>query len=483
MQVGPVFHILGWLLVLLAGLMLLPILFAFDDGQSDLVSGFLICAIVTGFVGAALMLSLRSGSHHTAVREGILLMVFGFLIVSFFASFPFAIADGFPTLVDAWFESASGLTTTGATLITDYNEVPRAIFVWRGLLQWVGGGCFVIISANVLTSWTPNSLPLRRVKLPSLVFGDFSHDLIGRIRQTAPPVFALYSAITFAGFLFLWIDGLPVWEAFCLIMSTVSTGGFITRSGGIEAYGSGTIELTLFVVMTLASLNLFLHWRGIRGKFEGYRQDLETRQYGLFFILCVLAFWLTYSAMGNPSDLWASVFDATAMLSTTGWSISASSVAGGLPMVLLFPVLIGGAAISTTGGFKIARFSLLIQHSMHEMKRLCFPHGQFHYSFNDRRVPDETMSGVWGLFLAFMAVTAITALIITFAGFDFETAIAGSISIVMNAGPALDAVTAGETTYSDFPSYVRALLILAMIAGRVEVLAVFALMGPRFWRV
>jgi trk system potassium uptake protein TrkH len=176
-------------------------------------------------------------------------------------------------------------------------------------------------------------------------------------------------------------------------------------------------------------------------------------------------------------------FNALSLLTTSGYYMANGDGPHVAPaIVLLFPLIIGGAVISTTGGLKIARLGLLIQHSLREMKRLSFPHGQFKFRYNERVVTEGMIAGVWALFLGFMAIVAITALLIGTAGFDFTASLAGSMAAVMNTGPALSYFTAGEVGFHDFPIYVNALLILAMIIGRVEVLAFLVLLNRNFWR-
>jgi len=482
MQFRAVFHVIGWMLAILAGFMILPMLLSLASGDTKLAIVFGLSATVTAFVGIALILALDRGRGVAAQREGILLLVFGWLLIPFFAAFPLAATTGFHTMMEAWFEAVSGFTTTGATLIVDFEGTPKAIFLWRAILQWLGGFCVILAAAHVLSIWGPNSLPLRRPKLPAIHHGDYSSDLFGRIGQSVPAIAVTYSIFTFIGFVTFWAGGIPSWEALCLALSSVATGGFTTRAGSMSSFDAPLAETAMAIIMIISSINLYIHWQGLKGKISQYWYDRESFHFLIAVVGVILVVWLVQGARGSQQSLWAEAFNAVSLLTTSGYYIQGTSSYDIAPaIVLLFPMFIGGAIISTSGGLKVARLGLLIQHSLREMKRLSFPHGQFRFRYNEHDISEGMIAGVWALFLGFMAVVAITALVIGSAGFDFTTSMTGAIATVMNVDPALSYVTGGEVGFHDFPIYVNALLILAMIIGRVEVLAFLVLFNRRFW--
>ena len=266
MQFRAVFHFIGWMLAILAGFMALPTLYALSSGNTKLAIVFGLSATVTAFVGIALILALDRRRGLVAQREGILLLICGWLIIPFFAALPLAASAGFPTMMDAWFEAVSGFTTTGATLIVDFEGTARAIFLWRAILQWLGGFCVILAAAHVLSIWGPNSLPLRRPKLPAIHHGDYSGDLFGRIGQSMPAIAVTYSIFTFISFVAYWVGGVPSWEALCLALSSVATGGFTTRAGSMSSFNAPIAETAMAIIMIISSLNLYIHWQGLKGR-------------------------------------------------------------------------------------------------------------------------------------------------------------------------------------------------------------------------
>lgn len=485
MRLGNIFQFIGWLLAILALAMLIPLVGALAESDQELAIAFGISALLTVFVGVGLIATFRGSPRVATLNEGLVLVVLAWTIVPIFAGFPLAMADGIPTLLDAWFEAVSGLTTTGATLITDYDATPRAIFLWRALLQWLGGLFVILMAMHILVVIGATLLPIKRVRLPAPDFIEKSEDLPSRILSALVPIGSIYLLMTLAVCLVIWANGVPGWEAFCLSLSAVSTGGFTTRSGSFDAYGSTVAEVVLVVVMALASMNFLIHWHGVRLRFREYFNVPELHFLGIIMVLTVILVWIGFALTGEPGEFaspWNALFNGLSLISTSGFYLDEGGRIADLPPVLiLIPLMIGGAAISTTGGFKVVRFVLLIKHAAREMRRLGHPHGVFSIRFGDYRISEITMDAVWALFLAFMSLTALLAFIVGWAGYDFEVAMIAATAAVMNAGPFLLATTGGETTWADMPVYVRTWLALGMIIGRVEVLAFLVLLNVNFW--
>jgi trk/ktr system potassium uptake protein len=483
MRLGTVIQFIGWLLVFLAVAMLVPTLVAFGSGDKDLGLAFGICSILTIFVGFGMVATYRGSAPLYTLNEGLLLVVISWIVVPFVAGFPLALTDGIPTLLDAWFEAVSGLTTTGATLITDFENTPMAILLWRSILQWLGGIYILLMAMHILVVIGATTLPIKRVKLPAPeVFGG-GEDLKSRILHSIVAMFIIYIVLTLITFVTIWLGGIPGLEALCLAMSTVSTGGFSTRAGPIDIFEAPLAEFIMIVVMIVSSMNFVIHWHGIRGRFKEYAKVPELQYFSLILIATVLGIWATSAIAGGGSNLWNAIFNGVSLLSTTGFYLEEGGAISNLPPVLiLVPLMIGGAALSTTGGFKVVRFVLLIKHSNREMKRLGHPHGLFPIRFGEYRISEMTMDAVLALFLGFMSLTAAVAFIIGWSGFEFEVAIIAAASSVMNAGPFLLASTGGVTTYADFPVHVRTALAVGMIVGRIEVLAFLVILNVNFWR-
>lgn len=483
MRLGNIFQFIGWLLTILALAMFIPALSAFADGNSDLGLAFGVCALVTSFVGFGLIATFRGSPPVATLNEGLVLVVLAWTIVPVFAGLPLAVADGIPTLLDGWFEAVSALTTTGATLITDYEATPVAIFLWRAILQWLGGLFIILMAMHILVVIGATLLPIKRVRLPSPDFIDKSENLTNRILNSVVTLSTIYIIMTFVSCVLIWGNGVPGWEAFCLALSTVSTGGFVTRAGSFDVYNATFAEAVLVLVMIAASMNFLIHWHGVRLRFREYLNVSELNYLGIIIGLTVLVVWAALAITSGGSNPWNAIFNGVSLISTSGFYVEEGGGISDLPPVLiLIPLMIGGAALSTTGGFKVVRFVLLIKHASREMKRLGHPHGLFAIRFGDYRISEATMDAVWALFLGFMTLIAAMAFVVGWAGYDFEVALITATASVMNAGPFLLAATSGETTYADMPAHVRTVLALGMIIGRVEVLAFLVIFNVNFWR-
>lgn len=484
MRLGTVVQFIGWLLAVIAAAMLFPTLIAFAAEDGDLGMAFGICALLTLFSGLAMVATYRGSDVNVTLNEGLLLVAISWIIVPLVAGFPLALAEGIPTLLDAWFEAVSGLTTTGATLITDYESISPAIFIWRAELQWLGGLFILLTAMHILVVIGDTSLPIKQVKMPTPRYFSGGEDIKARILHSLAGVFIIYVSLTVVTYVLIWIGGNDVegWEALCLAMSTVSTGGFMTRAGGLDGMGP-VLEAVMVVVMLLSSMNFALHWHGMRGRFGEYRNVPELNYLAIIVVITIAMLWLTEYLVHGKTQVWNAIFNGVSLISTTGFYLQEGASIHDLPPVItLIPIMIGGAALSTTGGFKVVRFILLIKHSAREMKRLGHPHGLFPIRFGDQSISEKTMDAVLALFLGFMILTATLAFIVGWAGFEFDVAIIAAVASVMNAGPFLIAQTEGAVTYADFPHHVQAALALGMIIGRVEVLAFVVILNVNFWR-
>lgn len=259
MQYSTVFHYIGWMLTITATFMLLPALTAFVDSDLAMAQAFLLSALTTAFVGGALILAQKRSDRKSGPKEGVLFVILFWFVISFFGAFPIAVAQGFPTLLDAWFESVSGLTTTGASLITDYSAQPKALFLWRALLQWIGGFFTILTAAHILTRWGGFVLPVRRPKLPSFGHADNLSGVFTKIGLSIPAILIVYCSLTLVAVFGFWMGGIPDWEAICLALSSVASGGFSTRAGSISSFDAPIAQTIMMIVMILVpSISTFI---------------------------------------------------------------------------------------------------------------------------------------------------------------------------------------------------------------------------------
>ena len=451
MSYSTVLHALGWLLLLLAGANLLPLANAIYNGERPSIIAFSLSLLLVGFVGGALIMAFRDVKHRPSKYDLLTLVVVGWLAVPLFAAVPFYISGFLGNLTDAYFEAISGFTTTGASVIPRLDEVDRAIIMWRAVLQWFGGWASIVMGAAVLAPLGVGGMELR---VSPLTRADKSRAL-DRFRGTAEAVGGIYAIFTVAAFLSIWAGGVPPFEAFCLALSTIST----------------------------------THRAGFRGRGAEYREDPELVYLGAAVLTAGVLF--AFLALGETGDVVAALgnglFLAMSLISGTAYMSPDPSLNSGLSSVFVIGlILIGGATLSTAGGIKLMRIALLVKQSSRELKRLTHPHGIIRTHFGRRSITIQIMKSVWSFFVLFLVVYAILAALLAASGLGFEAALVAAASAIGNAGPAYDLVRpsmVGESpAYPEMAEITKWILMVGMVLGRLELLALVALFSREQWQ-
>ncbi len=480
MNLASVFHALGWATLVMAGAMGFTVLGALAMVEFDAAWSFTLSAALTGFVAGAMILSTRGSLGGFEKRESYLLVVLIWPLLAVLGAVPIYLSEPALGAFASIFEAVSGITTTGATLLEVPEEAPATVLLWRAMLQWLGGFLTIVLVVVVMTYLGLGGLEIFQNVIPS---GE-GVSLLERLLQTAKDLALAYFSFTFVCMVALWIAGMPGFDALCHALSTISTGGFSTRSDGLAAFANPLVEVVIALFMLLGAMNFTLHWGLLQGRWYVYRRNREIR-YLLLIVLLGVLMGLLFAArnqgLDGPRDLWHTGFTVISMISTTGY-VNSDEIAGlGLP-VLFFAVLIiiGGTTGSTAGGLKLMRLSILLKQALRELRRLSHPHGVVGFKFGRQRLSENVIGGVWALFLLFILVFAVLAMLISLSGVATETAMLAGLAALTNAGPVLAVADGGG--YGALPESAQFWLAIAMILGRIELLALFTLVNPAYWR-
>lgn len=491
MTYGTILHALGWLILALAAAMVAPWLVALSNGETEALAAFSGGGLTAAFTGGVLVMGFRGGRGEASKPEVIVLVACAWIVAPVFSAIPFWAGDAVTSLTDAYFEAVSGLTTTGATIIQSLDQTERAFILWRSVLQWLGGWGFIVMAAIVLVPLGVGGMQLR---VSPLTRGDATVTM-DRFKETAEAIGGIYLAFTFTGFLLVWMGGIPPFDALCLALSSISTGGFLPTDAGLSAYDAPLSLFALAVIMLIGASNFATHRAAFKGRQREYREDPEIAY--LFIVVMGAGIFVTIAAASEVSGVLeafgAGFFTAVSLVTSTGMVPANGSALEGLsPIVLIALILVGGATLSTSGGLKLMRIALLVKQSSRELKRLTHPRAVIATRFGSRSLNIQIMKSVWTLFILFLLVYGVIAMLLSSTGLATEGALVAAAAAISNAGPAYDIYLAGQTTaasltalappYAFFTDGAKWILIAAMIMGRVELLLLMALFNSEHWR-
>ncbi len=496
-----IFHTLGNLLICLAGTMLLPLsigiyYFVSAGEPKDDMMAFVYATITTLCVGLILRFTIKPSEPELGIREGFAIVTLGWVVAAFFGSFPYLFAgifsiEGRTSWVEfsfCYFESMSGFSTTGATVLTEIEHLSHAMLFWRSFSHWLGGMGIVVLAVAILPMLGVGGMQLFRAEAP----GPQTDRLTPRIAQTAKLLWGVYILLSVVETLLLWLGGMTFFDALCHTFGTMATGGFSTKNQSIAHYNSVYIETVITVFMFLAGTNFALHYRALRGDVKSYFKDTEFRFYCIVVFVGILLISWNIVRFKNidgqvPYDsVWDSIryaaFQVLSITSTTGYGTADFEMWPALSQFILITLMFyGGCAGSTGGGMKQIRFLLLIKQSGAEIKRLIFPHAILPIRVNDRVVPSEVLTHVLGFFFFFIGIFAIVTCIMSTLGLDLITAASCTIAAMGNIGPGLGDVGPLDN-YAHIATAGKFILSFCMLLGRLEIYTVLILFSSNFWK-
>lgn len=438
--------------------------------------------LITSGAGAVLWLLTRKAERSIGKREGYIIVSVAWLVISLFGTLPYLISNTIPNFTNAFFETISGFTTTGATILVDIEAVPKGLLFWRSLTHWIGGMGIIVLSVAILPILGIGGMQLFVAEMPGT--GITPDKLHPRITQTAKRLWLIYVIFTFAETILLLLGGMNFFDSLCHSFATMATGGFSTQNTSIAAY-SPYIQYIIVLFMLMAGTNFTLHYLGMHGKIREVWNNEEYRYYILFtfgFVILITILMIWSSDIAVEKAFRNSLFQVVSVVTTTGFVTSDYLFWPGNLWIFIFLLMfIGGSAGSTAGGIKIARQILLLKNSALEFKRMIHPKAVIPVRFNGRAVPADIIHMIMAFFLFYILTFFAGTFIMTLLGLDFDTAIGATIASLGNIGPGIGKVGPAHN-YSSLPDAAKWLSSFLMLLGRLELFTVIILFSPSFWK-
>lgn len=475
-----IFRVLGFLLFVEGVAMVLALIVSLIYGGNG-VFAFLISSGISIGLGGLIVLLTRNAVKDIGKREGFIIVSLVWIVFSFFGSLPFIISGSIPNFTNAFFETISGFTTTGSSILNDIEALPHGMLFWRSIIQWLGGMGIIVLSLAILPVFGIGGMQLFMAEVP----GPTPDKISPRIRQTAKTLWIIYLVFTVTETLLLWIGGMTFFDAICHSFTTMATGGFSTKQASIAFWASPFIQYVIIVFMFLAGTNFTLSYLVLNGKFKAAFKDEEFKYYGLFNILFTLFIFiglLVTTQLGVEQAFRDALFQVVSIITTTGYATADYLLWTPLLTMLIFSLFFfGGSAGSTGGGIKIMRIVLLLKNSYYELRRMVHPNAVIPVKFNNHSVDAKIITNVLAFFMFYFIIFALSTIVFTFIEPDMESAMGAVATSLGNIGPGLGNVGPAESFYHVKPIG-KWFLSFLMLLGRLELFTVLVLFSPSFWK-
>lgn len=479
MNFRAVLHVLGALLIFEGISMIFPLGFAlyYQDGSAP---SFIYSILMTVCVGGILYF-LNRKFKELRIREGFAIVGFGWTFMALFGAMPHIFHGAIPSLSDAFFETMSGFTTTGSSILTDIESIPQGLLFWRSQTHWIGGMGIIVLSLAILPMLGVGGMQLFKAEVP----GPIPDKLQPRIKETAKLLWLVYVIVTAVETILLLFGGMDLFDSLCHTFGTVATGGFSTKNASIGHFNSIYIETVIIFFMFVAGVNFNLHYKLLKGNPKVYKIDREFLFYlkitFLFIVITTIVVYLSrYSNVFQAFR--AAAFQVVSITTTTGYAtddFELWSTSGQLLMLLL--MFVGGSAGSTGGSIKIIRIMIVLKHSVNEIKKLLHPNAYLPVRLGTSVVQPEVVTNVLGFFLLYMLIFALGSVAMAAMGLDLVTAISSVAATLGNIGPGLGTIGPTEN-FAHIPVLGKWLLSFFMLLGRLEIYTIIILFVPEFWK-
>ena len=488
-----ILHVMGLLLLCNGGFMLLATLVSwfYQDGVTLEIST---AALITLFIGTLFMFTTRGHSKEVKKREGYIIVTFGWIFMALSGALPYVISESIPRFTNAFFETMSGYTTTGASILNDIEAIPKGILFWRSLTHWIGGMGIIVLAIAILPLLGIGGMQLFSAESP----GPSADKLKPRITDTAKRLWLIYVSYTLAETILLWVAGMSFFDAINHAFSTLSTGGFSTKNASLAFWNDNpAIQYIIIIFMLLAGSNFVLSYFAFKGKISRVLHDDEFKWY-IFFIggFTAISALIVYfqadvsiSSIDHPM-VWGeaesafrhSLFQVLTVITTTGFVSADFTMWTPFLTILYFGLFfLGGSAGSTAGGVKVMRHIIMIRNGIIEFKRTLHPNAILPVRFNGKSISKEIVFNILGFFILYMLSFIIGAVVLASLGLDFETAIGGAASSLGNIGPAFGGLSP-VNNFDMLPDFGKWWCTFLMLIGRLELFTVLILLTPFFWR-
>lgn len=475
-----IFNILGKLIVGESVFLFLSYLVSISYGESDSFA-FLISSLITFAVGGCSYILNRGVQKDMGKREGYIIVSLVWVVFSLFGCLPYIISGSISSVTDAFFETMSGFTTTGSSILNNIEELPHGILFWRSLTQWLGGMGIIVMFLAILPTLGIGGRELFVAEVP----GPAPDKLTPRIKETARKLWGLYILFTLVETILLMFGGMSLFDAANHSLTTLATGGYSTKQASIAFYTSPYIQYVIIFFMFVAGTNFTLSYAAVTGNFNKIHKDEEFRFYGgvvLLFTLLISIGLVVSSGLGVEQSFRDALFQVISIITTTGYITSDYLLWTPFLSVLIFVLMfVGGSAGSTGGGVKIVRILLLFKNSFFELKRLVHPNAIIPVRYNNRVVDQKTVTNILAFFVFYVIIFAFAVILISLWESDILSALSAVATSLGNIGPGFGSVGPMEN-FSHYPDLAKWFLSFLMLMGRLELFTVLILFSPSFWR-
>lgn len=473
---------MGLLLVVEGAFMLLSSLVALIYGEYDLPY-FLWSALICIVIGGILSLTNYKAEKNIGKREGYIIVSMVWVVFSFFGLLPFYLSDAIPSFTDAFFETMSGFTTTGSSILNNIEELPHGILFWRSIIQWLGGMGIIVFSLAILPLLGVGGMQLFVAEVP----GPVAEKLSPRIADTAKRLWVIYVLYTLVETLLLWASpDMNLFDAVCHSFTTMATGGYSTKQASIAFYDSAYIQYVIILFMFIAGANFTLSYSALHGKVRKVIRDEEFRYYfGFVMLVSILVATVLYITgdVNNVEQAFRdALFQVVSLITTTGYATADYLVWFPTLSIIMFMLMfVGGSAGSTGGGIKVVRIVLLLKNAYFELKRLIHPNAVIPVRFNSKAVSPTVITNVLAFIVIYMLIVGVSMIIMSFMGYGLDTSIGAVATCIGNIGPGLGEV-GPAVNFAHIPDFGKWFLSFLMLIGRLEIFTVVLLFSPHFWK-
>ncbi len=475
-----VFFLIGVLLIVLGASMLAPyaLQILLDEGSHSFISA----SFVTIFIGVLFILANLEKEFRLNLRQTFLFSTLAWVMVAVFGSLPFMLSVKTFSFSEAFFESMSGITTTGATIISDLDNSPKSILLWRAIMQWLGGIGIVVMAITILPLLKVGGMQLFKMEGP-----DSTEKILPRTFEVATIIISTYIALTFLCGFFYWIFGMSIFDSISHAMTTIATGGFSTHNDSIGFFKNSNIEIVASIFIILGSIPFISYLKFLQGNRKIFFQDVQIKGLIYLLIISIIVMFLYLLFINYESGLLDKIrissFNVISILSGTGYVTDDFGLWGKFSLIFfLFLMFIGGCAGSTACGIKIFRLQMLLIFLKNQIKKIVSPNSVIVTKYNNQKISDNFFNSVIIFIFTFLFIFLIIAMLLSISGLDFITSISGAASSISNVGPGLGDMIGPNGNYKDIPDVSKWILSAGMLLGRLELFAVLVLFFPSFWR-
>ena len=474
-----VFFTLGILQIILGISMIFPIIIQIIFGELN--SSFISASLITIIFGTLFLLSNLDQDKKLNLQHAFLLTALSWISVAIFGSLPFIFSDLNLSITDSFFESMSGITTTGSTIITDLNSTPKAILLWRAILQWLGGIGIIVMAITLMPLMNVGGMQLLKISST-----DGSEKILPKTKEISIRLIIIYITLTFLCALFYKIFGMKFFDSLTHSMTTIATGGFSNYNDSIGHFNNFKIEMTSMIFIILGSIPFIAYIKYLSGTKNIFITDTQIKSFIkiIFFSILILFLYLViFNKSFSEISLRSISFNVISILTGTGYVTQNFDSWGNFPLIyFLMLMFIGGCAGSTTCGIKIFRVQILYLFIKNQLKKIIYPRGIFIIKYDNNNVNEKFMASIITFIYLYIVIFFVIAALLSLSGLDFTTSISGAATSISNVGPGLGELIGPNGNFSQLPNFSKWVLSFGMILGRLELFAILVLFLPSFWQ-